>query len=268
MNAFATTVAREPFRFGNDAVGTLNSLPSSHLARAAIVCDDSELSSVRGSVNTRHVDEFLEWVFDHPVAESDGQEWYWGEDEELLWTGPLEELQALVVAFFENSARAFGRFSRAQLAQGLWFLMGFHSEAPLRVLLDDARPPSSRVALIESMLPFFVNGFARSCTEGLAPDSQGDEFDEGAFMWWDLVCDICDDAGEEPAVDRAALAVLETLVARPEARVQRSALHGLNHWARRRPNEVAAIIDGALASGHIDARLLSYAMKARTGLNE
>jgi len=72
-------------------------------------------------------EEWLKWVFDHPVADVEHKEWWWAEpdaDEGGRWLDrpPITAL-TFVTRLFENPIGHLSPYSDAQIDQGLWFIV-------------------------------------------------------------------------------------------------------------------------------------------------
>ena len=87
------------------------------------------------------------------------------------------------------------------------------------------------------------------------------------YMWWDIIpfgVAPTDASGRE--LGEAALGAMADILSIDRVACQESALHGLGHWQRRWPTEVARIIDEFLArNANARAELLAYARSARGG---
>jgi hypothetical protein len=81
------------------------------------------------------------------------------------------------------------------------------------------------------------------------------------FMWWDLFSST----SNLPTLDKAALEVLEQIIALPSAKCQRAALHGLNHLESP---AAAAVIRQFLARNQASMapKDVEYAMECMRGL--
>ena len=212
-------------------------------------------------------EEWLRYVFDHPVAES-GQKWYW-DDEADWWDGSASDTIQFMTRAFENAASLFQSYSGTQLNQGLWFIADNACSNHMFALLDPGVPWSARQRCVRSFHPLFEQCFARRCTPHL---SHLDEPGAGplnpvCYMWWDIIPIIGQpDNPDQLALDQEILAVMESTLRLDSIPCQESALHGLGHWQMYYPERVTGIIERFLqANKGLRQELRTYAMNAYRG---
>jgi hypothetical protein len=69
-------------------------------------------------------EEWVRFVFDHEVVERRGESWYWKADDELeRWASDAALNVGRMTELLLRPA-SLAPFSREQVAQGLWFLLG------------------------------------------------------------------------------------------------------------------------------------------------
>ena len=226
---------------------------------------------------------FEEWVsqiFAHAV-EREG--WYWAEDvdSEAYELNPVR-LVAHTTQLCEKSASVLAPFTDAQVDQGFWFLVGSPSE--LDVLGADVVPLPDRLRCIRSIFSLFEECFAIRCTSHL---SHMDESGVGpmnsiCYMWWDFLWHLITQwrdaeflrqipvqyqlrATDQDVIDAACISVMESILEIPSIACQESAIHGLGHWGRFRPERCHPVI-AAFFERHPDVRpeLRRYALKAQS----
>lgn len=210
------------------------------------------------------LDQWIRFVFDHPVAET---AWHFDIDAPYLELPPARTAE-LVAETFERSGELLQRFSDAQLNQGLWFLLHSGSSDYMFCLTLASVPWPVRRRALRSFVPLFRDVIADRCTRSLSHRSEpGSDLNSACYMWWDLLPLGGDgDAGRPPDNLKAeALAVLAELLETPHDACRESALHGLGHLALDHP-EAALIIDRFIErSPDLRPELLAYARQARTG---
>lgn len=176
-------------------------------------------------------EEWIAFVFDHPLPESKDEEWYWQDERDFTCTDSAVAVSHVTRMCREMSALA-QRFSLQQIDQGIWFLfMGCRGMA---AVFDSKVPLRDRVACIQSMsVPY----------ESVVAGSTVEEMENCFYMWWDLLCDELH-VSDTPVRVEMQEAMLETLVRilqLDDPRCQHYALHGLGHLRHPRSPEV---IDG------------------------
>ena len=210
------------------------------------------------------LDEWVRYVFDHPVTET---AWHFDTDSEYLVLPP-ERAAQLLAETFERGGELLQPFTDAQLNQGFWFLVYSGNSEYMRCLTDASVPWPARRRALHAFVPLFRDVMAARCTPSLSHRSEpGTALNSACYMWWDIVL-LCPPlhAGErrEPLHDEV-LAVLAELLEVPHDACRESALHGLGHWALNDP-AATTVIDAFLdRSAGLRPELLEYARAARTG---
>jgi hypothetical protein len=215
-------------------------------------------------------EHWLDWVFNHPVAEP---EWYQDENAKLWVMSPVITLD-YITRLFEATPACLRSFSDAQASQGLWFLASSMSFDGLSQLYSESVLRSQRQRCINSMYALFKDFFAVHCSErSLHADKRIETPDVNplnvtCFMWWDFLAHFAD--GTEGRVgidmDHEMLLTMERILQLDHEACIESALHGLGHWQRLCPVEAATIIDRFLASNpDLHQELRTYALNAQAG---
>lgn len=219
----------------------------------------------------RTFEDWLRFSFDHPVGPSEGgDEWYWQPEFEAELLEWAEERDTFVrhMTRLLREPECLAPFTREQVAQGLWFLVGpslaSWDEVPYDATLDlDARREMIRV-----VPDFFERWFAVRLADA-APShgaDAGDELAIACFMWWDLWQPFVegDPTADQTAMDREVLQALRTIASSAAPACIESALHGLNHLNERMPEDVEQCIDELLQrSSAWPEALKEYAAGAR-----
>lgn len=218
------------------------------------------------------MDSFAQWiryVFDHPPVGREQREWYWGdgvEAEHEKWSADASTNVRRMTRLLQEPG-SLAPFSRAQVAQGLWFLLGPSPADFDDDILAGEVALDLRLGCIGATPGFFEAYVARECLQ----QGWGEHEDDLAtvcFMWWDLWLHGLHWA---PSEDTEALidAVLKALCAigagRSVACIE-SALHGLNHLHEYAPQLSEAAVDALLRGNQSwPPKLIEYAQGARHG---
>jgi hypothetical protein len=223
-------------------------------------------------VQTATFDQWLNATFDHPVRK---REWYWDEDFENYWDR-LELTDVITVEYITLLFLApdhLTRYSREQVAQGIWFLIGESSPGKSAyALLNSEVPLVRRIECVRAIASFF-----RMFVAPLAPggaSERTDDFQKACYMWWDIFPTYGGptygpDTGGEPELHLTCLNTMAEVLSIRSELCQLSALHGLNHWHRHHARKVEQIVDDFLRKeSSLTTRIVEYAGKARVGGNQ
>jgi len=216
---------------------------------------------------TTTFDQWLSWVFDHPVADP---AWYWGDDYQWLEPPECSEIAAhFLNQLFESPALYLDQYSDGQLNQGLQLIIDPGISSHFFALLDDRVPADKRIRGMRATYNIFSSIFAHRCTAHLGHRNEmGDSpLNTLCYMWWDI-CPFNGgrkEVGALPVSEAAKTAMEKTLYIDHDA-CRESALHGLGHLALYQERECSDIIDRFLntASG-LRPQLAEYAKCARKG---
>lgn len=213
-------------------------------------------------------DSWVRWVFDRPVAKP---QWYWTPFDDP-WAEDPTTILIYLRRLFEQPEFLTSAYSRAQVAQGLWFLAAGTASGYTKYFSDRVIPWPIRKDTIASIPQLFRHLFAEQCSDALGHlDRQGDDpLCTCCYMWWDIFpanggIDIFPTEGGEELID-ALLDAMSAILLLPSEACRESALHGLGHAAERFPDRVKPIIDQFLArQPKISEDLKQYALRARDG---
>ena len=221
-------------------------------------------------------EQWVTYVFDHPVGGPDASLWHLDDDDESEWWNASRQPEvtvAYLTNLFENAASVLAPFSDAQVKEGLWFLLDSGYSAAMFELLNRGVALSERTRCISSIYTLFERFFAPRCASHLSHlDRAGKSTDEHplndvCYMWWDIapVCG-CSQGLDRAELDAACLEVMRMTLDLDSDACRESALHGLGHCYFEHPTQVKAIIDRFL-DHHPDLRaeLRAYAWAARAG---
>lgn len=248
---------------------------------------------------TLSFEDWLDYVFDRPIATESGEEWYWQDDEAgqpLAWWRPEPtEIAEFLIRLFESPTLLLQRFTELQLCQGLWFIFGCGSAPndgdddwfsksdfdfePINYVLRalDSRVPNPvQVRLVRSILVLYRELFEPACSNwfGLSRDEPLPDdpelvnpLDDVCWMIWDSseLAQIVRSPRYSHLVD-PAFDVLEQMLNLKSANCRAAALHGLGHLQETFPTRVGELVDVFLAKPeNLHPNLIRYAADARSG---
>ncbi|HEX6014034.1 MAG TPA: hypothetical protein VFY87_20010 [Geminicoccaceae bacterium] len=212
-------------------------------------------------------ERWLEHVFGHEVR-FQRSPWFFDPDSDW-WDPTPDEAVCYLTRLFDDPEPALRWFTDSQIAQGMTYLVDTSASGDNGWLYATSVPIEHRLRCVTAIGTLFAKLFAPRCTPHL---SHRGEADAGTlncvcYMWWDgFPCLALPDDPHRAALHQAALRTMERTLALDSPACQESALHGLGHWQRDHPGEVAATVDAFLAaSPDLDPRLSAYARAARCG---
>jgi hypothetical protein len=171
-------------------------------------------------------EDWLAFIFDHPVARVGEKEWYFQADLELQ-ADPARQV-AFLARLFRAPEALDERFPPGQVEQGFWFMFGYSgAEQWFRAPLWDASVPwEDRRACLRALPELYARLFER-CPLDTAP-----------YMLPDLLAYDYGPGGRRPdgseedrRVRAALLDAFREMLASGHPETQRAALHGLHHLA-------------------------------------
>lgn len=121
-------------------------------------------------------DEWLDFVFDHPVAIGISDAWHF--QDEWSYISSESSLIYRLENLFINSASLVDKYSLEQLNQGFWFIPS--SNGFMWSILSDNVAMEDRKKCIFSIYDLFNNLFCRY-----------EELNVSAYMWWDSFFSYC-----------------------------------------------------------------------------
>ena len=195
------------------------------------------------NLNNYSFDEWVEFVFDHPVSEP---AWYW--DDGWKWEGDPHLLLKYATGLFSSPMFLLQEYSAEQLEQGFWFLLGSAGKLDHWVWAKEI-DWSIRKACISSMVNVFEQLFVKN------------PLGETCYMWWDLLSEFRDEG--DPQVRDAMLESLSRVLKIESLDCQTSALHGLGHLAHGGKKEV--IEEFLNVRPNLDEKTEQYARAAIAG---
>ena len=213
-------------------------------------------------------EEWLAYVFDHPVPVGQDKAWYWDFDADEWDENPADVIRFLTQAF-ENVETVFQPYSDAQLNQRLWYIANNSCSNHMFALLDTSLPWPERQRCIYSIHQLYEQCFAKRCSPHLShlDEAGANPLNGICYMWWDIIPIY--GKPEDPArkeLDQAILQLMESTLQLDSIACRESALHGLGHWQRKYPERVGEIINNfSMAQRDLPKALDDYMGNAFTG---
>ena len=217
-------------------------------------------------------EEWVRYVFDHPVLDP---QWWWQDPETghlQRWNESASAARTLsfLTQLFEMPEGLIGRFTRAQVDQGLNFLASNACSNHMFVLSDETLPWESRQKCFEAMILLYVKLMAPVYQNDLGHTQWGPEDPErptfACYMWWDIIplyggMDHCD----RDRINEAVLHVFEQVLNLRAESCLESVLHGLGHWHLYVRERTEPIVRRFLRRTDISSELRNYAELAAVG---
>jgi hypothetical protein len=202
-------------------------------------------------------DEWVKFVFDHPVSDDSLSAWYWDEQLNEFWEkwtfseGRITERQLeFATTLFQDAAFLLARYSPEQINQGFWFLLSGHSSFALADFIWNTELAwNLREQCIKSMVKPFQVIFIQ------IPEQ------DSCNMWWDLLRNFGDnvDLNVIEAMFQTMIEILQV----PSLACQVSALHGLGHIKHNGKRQV--VEDYLQVNINLDKETRDYALAAIEG---
>ncbi|TCN29012.1 hypothetical protein [Sinorhizobium americanum] len=219
------------------------------------------------AVSNLSYDAWLEHAFGHAIRPH-GYPWFF--DEDPPWWNPEPPVAIeYFMRLFSTTEHSLASFSDAQIAQGLTYLLSTSASGDNGWFYSTSTPTAARLSCIEAIENVFTDLFAPRCAAvlGHIDEPGAAPLNTVCYMWWDEFPSLA--LPDDPSCDRmqkAAIDVMRRTLGLSSIACQEAALHGLGHWARYRPSDVAAAVDEFLGDGRSKrAEIVSYARSARCG---
>jgi hypothetical protein len=199
-------------------------------------------------------DEFVALIFERDMAPQEGKL-----DSSFYDVGvefDAKKMCDYYVQLFHQPEFLVSRFTKQQLEEGFWAIMGHTVEWSTANIIDDSDLPiSSRKRCIESMAVLFERLFA------------DEPLDTSVHMWWDSLCYAwhCgnrnrDRGGEDLELQDIFFQTLSNILAIDSWICQGAALHGLGHLHHPHTKD---LVDRYLEQHHsLTAEQKRYALAA------
>lgn len=215
---------------------------------------------------------WVKYIFDHPILEP---RWWWQDEEgeDFQWWNEEADTArtlAYVTQMFRESATLVGRFSRAQIDQGLSYIVDPSSSLHLFVLIDQSLPWDDRRECFQAMVPLYrdlmapIYGNDLGHTQFGPGDSARPNY--ACYMWWDVMpLHGAMNHPDQERINDAVFTIFEEVLALEAESCLESVLHGLGHWQRYAPRRADGAVERFLQRQDISYSLRTYATLAREG---
>jgi len=203
------------------------------------------------------IGEFVSFLFDHEVVPlshrpEDPRPWYLDAEVDF----DPSQVVGLYTQLFTAPKRYLSPFSKAQLEEGFWAILGGNLECGVIPLIgEESLSFEIRVRCVRSMFHLFERFFADESLETFP------------FMWWDPLTFDWDcgnrnraNGGEDLWMQNAMFETLSQILTLPSQECHRAALHGLGHL--HHPDTEVLILRYLARQETIDLALRTYAQAA------
>lgn len=205
-------------------------------------------SALPGKSNTdMGFDEWVKFIFDHPVADDIRSAWYFDDALDEFWDewgerGNPEKQLNYAIRLFQNPAFLLDAYSPEQINEGFWFLLSGHFGFSLAYIIwnTEVSWPLRRECIL-SMVNVFRIIFTEIPTQG------------SCYMWWDL---IRGGEASDERVKETMLQALSSILQIPLVGCQISALHGLGHL--KHSGKKTIIENYLVISSNVDVKMGPY----------
>lgn len=216
--------------------------------------------------------EWVNYVFDHPIMMP---EWWF----QPLETGhhPIGDASshpattlAYMTRLFSEPSFLVERFSRAQIDQGLNFLVSNCCSNHMFVLTNESLPWPARRACFDAMIALYAKLMAPVYGNDISYLDQvpkpSDQPNFACYMWWDIIPLYGGmDHPDRDRINDAVLHIFEEVLKLDSEACLESVLHGLGHWGMYMNDRTRPIVEDFLKRADISLELRRYAEYAATG---
>jgi len=212
-------------------------------------------------------EEWVRYVFDHPVLDP---QWWWQDLQQWNESADPARTLSFLTLLFEKPEGLLGRFTRAQIDQGLNFLVSNDCSNHMFVLSDANLPWANRRGCLEAMIPLYAKLMARVYQDHLGHNQHGpgdpERPNDACYMWWDVIplyggMEHCD----RDRINEVVLHVFKQVLELRAESCLESVLHGLGHWHLYIPDRTKPIVRRFLRRMDISPELRNYAELAAVG---
>ena len=215
-------------------------------------------------------EDWISFIFDHPVM--DPQWWchtpdsglyqYWNEEADP--SGTLAYLTRL----FSSPSFLIPRFSRAQIDQGLYYIVSSGCSSHMFVLATQSLPWADRKRCILAIFDLFRDLIApvygNDLSSGSNSKSNHNRPTHTCFMWWDII-PLPVNTPESSLIIDAVASVLDQILTLDSEACLESGMHGVSEFHFSNPKRFEEVGLNFLKRKDISYRLRSYAQDAAFG---
>lgn len=223
--------------------------------------------------NDQLFEQWVKWIFDHPVVEP--RWWFqleaYDEQSALNETRDPDKTLDRMTRLFQSPLALLSDYSHQQIDQGFTFLVSASCSSHMDVLLDSGLPWKVRSECVDAMSLLYKNLMGPIYKNTLGHCIVGSDTNNHAcYIWWDAICFDCKTAhANRDQLNESVMLVCERVLRECSwESCLESALHGLGHWSMCFPKRVRNTIASFLKSRQISAELKSYAQMCARGAIE
>lgn len=206
----------------------------------------------------------LRYLFDRPVPEKNGQEWFWSLDEPVFDATPVQWTHIQTVLFAQAGAD-LAPYSDEQVGMGLNYVMSNCVSNVPDMATDDTVPLADALCMLRAFPHLWRDCIGPRLAHVHAPigSASGGRLGFVCYMWFDAWPTFWQ-ARHIPAWRDAIWHILCDMLAMPYREVHIAALHGIEHHGHdlQRPRELRQRIGTFINSVHHDEELKNYAQAA------
>ena len=210
----------------------------------------------------------LRYLFDRPLPEEGGQEWYWDIDAPEFEATPLQWTHIQTV-LFANAGADLATYSDDQVGMGLNHVMSNNAGDIPHMVNDPSVPLVDAMRMMRALPTLWRDclGPRLSTAEQSAIGSRSDRLYFVSYMWFDVWPTFWN-AKHIPEWQNAMWRVFCEMLAMPFREAQVSALHGIGHEGNylNRPKELQAHMGAFIRQVKNDDELKTYAQAATRGM--
>lgn len=209
----------------------------------------------------------LRYLFDRPVPDKNGREWYWDIDEPEFDATPLQWTRIQTV-LFANAGTDLAPYSDEQVGMGLNHVMSNNAGDIPHMVNDPSVPLADAMRMMRALPTLWRDCLGPRLSK--APSDIGSRSDRlyfVSYMWFDVWPTFWN-AKDIPEWRDAMWRVFCEMLALPWREAQVSALHGMGHEGSRlnRSKELKAHMDAFIRNVKNDEELKNYAQAAARGM--
>ena len=216
----------------------------------------------------------LRYLFDRPVPDKSGQEWFWTLDEEEFQATPLQwtplQWTHIQTVLFAQAGRDLAPYSNEQVGMGLNYVMSNCVSNVPHMATDNSVPLADALRMMRAFPHLWRDCIAPRLAHVQAPigSASGGRLGFVCYMWFDVWPTFWN-ARHIPEWRDAMWQVFCQMLDVPCRDVQVAALHGIGHegHALLRPRELQERVEQFIRSvpAH-DEELRNYARAAAQGM--
>lgn len=210
----------------------------------------------------------LRYLFDRPVPDKSGQEWFWNVDEEEFQATPLQWTHIQTV-LFAQAGRDLAPYSDEQVGMGLNYVMSNCVSNVPHMATDNSVPLADALRMMRAFSHLWRDCIAPRLAHVQAPigSASGGRLGFVCYMWFDVWPTFWQARHIHEWRD-AMWQVLCEMLDMPCREVQIAALHGIGHDGDelQRSGALRECMNAFIRNVQNDEELKNYAQAAACGM--